>query len=138
MKDLSQKLLFILILVTGQTPTLAESKRLEDKEDKQSLFLSSQGERLSSIRVKSLVKQYAERVGLHDPNSDWLADRFSPYCIRHFFTTALIRAGMPRDFVKELGGDARREAIDIYNHIDKKELRVSIWLIYYSLEFDLR
>jgi integrase/recombinase XerD len=32
---------------------------------------------------------------------------------------------MPRDFVKELRGDARREAIDIYNHIDKKELQES-------------
>jgi integrase/recombinase XerD len=95
------------------------------KKDKRALFLSSQGERLSTIRVNSLVKQYAERVGLHDPNSDRLVDRFSPHCARHFFTTALIRAGMPRDFIKELRGDARREAIDIYNHIDKKELKES-------------
>ena len=35
------------------------------------------------------------------------------------------RAGMSRDFVKELRGDTRGEAIDIYNHIDKKELRES-------------
>ena len=32
---------------------------------------------------------------------------------------------MPRDFVKEIRGDVRREAIDIYNHIDKEELRES-------------
>jgi hypothetical protein len=32
---------------------------------------------------------------------------------------------MPRDFIKELRGDVRHEAIDIYNHIDKKELRES-------------
>jgi integrase/recombinase XerD len=32
---------------------------------------------------------------------------------------------MSRDFVKELRGDARREAIDIYNYIDKKKLKVS-------------
>jgi integrase/recombinase XerD len=32
---------------------------------------------------------------------------------------------MPRDFVKELRGDVRREAIDIYNHIDQKALRES-------------
>jgi len=37
----------------------------------------------------------------------------------------LIEAGMPRDYVKELRGDARREAIDIYNHIDKKMLKES-------------
>jgi integrase/recombinase XerD len=39
--------------------------------------------------------------------------------------THLLRAGMSRDFVKELRGDTRGEAIDIYNHIDKKELRES-------------
>jgi integrase/recombinase XerD len=30
---------------------------------------------------------------------------------------------MPRDYVKELRGDTRREAIDIYNHIDMEELK---------------
>lgn len=33
-------------------------------------------------------------------------------------------AGMPRDFVKEQRGDMRQEAIDIYNHIDKKGVEV--------------
>jgi integrase/recombinase XerD len=32
---------------------------------------------------------------------------------------------MPRDFIKELRGDVRRDAIDIYNHIDMRELRES-------------
>jgi hypothetical protein len=32
---------------------------------------------------------------------------------------------MPRDFVKELRGDVRHEAMGIFNHIDKKELRES-------------
>lgn len=94
-------------------------------KDGKALFLSNKGERLSSSRVNGMVKQYAERVGLHDSDSDGLEDRFTPHCARHFFTTSLIRSGMPRDFVKELRGDARREAIDIYNHIDKKELRES-------------
>ena len=31
----------------------------------------------------------------------------------------------PREFIQELRGDVRREAIDIYDHIDKKELRES-------------
>jgi integrase/recombinase XerD len=30
---------------------------------------------------------------------------------------------MKREFLKELRGDSRREAIDIYNHIDPDELR---------------
>ena len=102
-----------------------KARETRQRKDKQALFLSSQGERISTSRVNSLVKQYAERVGLHDRNSDQLGDRFSPHCARHFFTTSLIRSGMPRDFVKELRGDVRHEAIDIYNHIDKKELSES-------------
>ncbi len=30
---------------------------------------------------------------------------------------------MPREFIQELRGDVRKEAIDIYDHIDPKELR---------------
>jgi integrase/recombinase XerD len=37
----------------------------------------------------------------------------------------LIRSGMPKDFIKELRGDKWREAIDVYNHIDRKELKES-------------
>jgi site-specific recombinase XerD len=37
----------------------------------------------------------------------------------------LRRAGMSREFIQELRGDVRRDAIDIYDHIDKKELKES-------------
>jgi len=30
---------------------------------------------------------------------------------------------MRREFLKELRGDSRREAVDIYDHIDRKELK---------------
>jgi integrase/recombinase XerD len=32
---------------------------------------------------------------------------------------------MPREMIQELRGDARREAIDVYDHISKEELRKS-------------
>jgi len=89
------------------------------------LFLNRKGARIGSKAICTLVEKHATRVGLHNPESKSLEDRFSPHCCRHWFTTHLIRAGMPRDFVKELRGDIRHEAIDIYNHIDKKELRES-------------
>jgi len=89
------------------------------------LFLSRLGSRISSSAADYVVQKHAARIGLHNPKSKCLEDRFTPHCCRHWFTTHLIRAGMPRDFVKELRGDVRHEAIDIYNHIDKKELRES-------------
>ena len=54
-----------------------------------------------------------------------MEDHFSPHCTRHWFTTHLRRAGMPREFIQELRGDQRQAAIDIYDHIDKEELRKS-------------
>ena len=88
------------------------------------LFLSKIGSRIKKRSVEEVIEKHAERLGLHNPGAR-LEDRFTPHCCRHWFVTHLLRAGMSRDFVKELHGDTRGEAIDIYNHIDKKELKES-------------
>ena len=92
--------------------------------ESQALFLSKVGTRITKRTVENSIEKHAERVGLHSPGAR-LEERFTPHCCRHWFVTHLLRAGMSRDFVKELRGDTRGEAIDIYNHIDKKELRES-------------
>jgi integrase/recombinase XerD len=92
--------------------------------ESKALFLSKIGTRITKRTVEELTKRHAERVGLHKSGAK-LEDRFTPHCCRHWFVTHLLRAGMSRDFVKELRGDTRGEAIDIYNHIDKNELRES-------------
>jgi integrase/recombinase XerD len=103
---------------------LAARKNRKGEKD-QALFLSKVGTRIKKRSIEDLIKKHADRIGLHNPHTSRLEDRFTPHCCRHWFTTHLIRAGMPRDFVKELRGDTRSEAIDIYNHIDKKELKES-------------
>lgn len=88
------------------------------------LFISYQSlKRLDRNSLYTAITKYAKRLGYHSPESPRLEDHFSPHCFRHWFTTWLLRNGMPREYVKELRGDKRREAIDIYHHIDKKELR---------------
>ena len=88
------------------------------------LFVSYQTlNRLSRNGAYQAVVKYAGRLGFHNPNSPRLEDHFGPHCFRHWFTTYLLRSGMPREYVKELRGDKRKEAIDIYHHIDKEELR---------------
>ena len=100
-------------------------RKAKERKPTPALILSREGVRIGSESIGILVEKHATRVGLHNPESKCLEDHFTPHCCRHWFTTHLIRAGMPRDFVKELRGDVRHEAIDIYNHIDKKELRES-------------
>jgi len=88
------------------------------------LFISYQSlNRLDRNGLYTAIVKYAKRLGLHNPNSPRLEDHFGPHCFRHWFTTWLLRNGMPREYVKELRGDKRREAIDIYHHIDREELR---------------
>jgi integrase/recombinase XerD len=89
------------------------------------LFLNERGGRLGRNAIYELFVKYATRIGLHNPNSHQIQDRFTPHCTRHWYTTWLLRNGMRRECVKELRGDARQEAIDIYHHIDRKDLRDS-------------
>ncbi len=90
------------------------------------LFISyTSGGRVDRSGVYNSFIKWAELAGLHDPNSDRIEDHFTPHCCRHWFTTHLRRAGMPREFIKELRGDAIKEAMDIYYHIDKEELKKS-------------
>ncbi|VVB59928.1 Tyrosine recombinase XerA [uncultured archaeon] len=86
---------------------------------------TSRRKRLNRSGVDKLFIKWATIAGLHDPNSDKIEDHFTPHCSRHWFTTYLRRAGMPREFIQELRGDARTGAIDIYDHIDRDELKKS-------------
>lgn len=88
------------------------------------LFINERGGRLNRNGIYSLVTNYATKIGFHNPTGE-IKDRFTPHCCRHWFTTHLRRNGMPREFIQELRGDARHEAIDIYHHIDRKELQDS-------------
>jgi len=87
------------------------------------LFTNQLGNRLQRSGMYRAVTESAEAVGLHDPDSTDPGDRFTPHCHRHWFTTHLRRSGMKREFIQELRGDTRGDAIDIYDHIDKTELR---------------
>jgi len=87
------------------------------------LFLSNRKHRSSVDDVCRSVSKAAERVCLHDPSSDRMEDHFSPHNCRHWNTTHLLRAGMKREYVQWLRGDAIKEAVDIYFRIDPKNVK---------------
>ncbi len=88
------------------------------------LFINNVGKPIDRSGVYNAIRKWAEKYGLYDNNSKKLEGRFSVHCFRHWFITWLLRNGMPRDYVKELRGDSRKDAIDIYNHIDYEDLRI--------------
>jgi len=49
--------------------------------------------------MRPMVK-WAKKFGIYDENSDKLEDHFNPHCFRHWFTTMLLRNGMPREYVR--------------------------------------
>jgi len=105
---------------------LRKRELVTDPECK-ALFVSynDRKEGIDSNGVYCVFVKWAKHIGLYDSNSDKMEDHFSPHCCRHWFTTYLRKAGMPREFIQELRGDKRGEAIDIYDHIDRDELQKS-------------
>jgi integrase/recombinase XerD len=91
------------------------------------LFISyiNKKKRLNRNGVGYTFVKWAIITGLHNSNSNKIEDHFTPHCCRHWFTTHLRRAGMPREFIMELRGDKRNSAMDIYYHIDREDLRKS-------------
>jgi integrase/recombinase XerD len=88
------------------------------------LFVSCQSlNRLDGSVCYEAVVKYARKLGLHDADSLRLEDHFGSHCFRHLCTTWLLGNGMQREYVRELRGDRRREALDIYHHIDKEDPR---------------
>lgn len=87
------------------------------------LFTNYKGRRLKGTGLANLVNLAAMRIGLHDPKSKKMEDHFSPHSARHWNTTYLLRAGMKREYVQWLRGDAIKEAIDIYFHVDPKDVQ---------------
>lgn len=99
-------------------------QRQEIANNTNALFVGyNTGERLKRSGIYNAFLKWAKKVGLHDPESKKTKDHFTPHCCRHWFTTHLRRAGMKREYIKELRGDKRTEAIDIYHHIDKEALK---------------
>lgn len=88
------------------------------------LFLSSRDKRISGDAVRYAIVNAAEKIGLHSQGAP-LEERFGAHCCRHWLVTHLLRSGMEREYVKWIRGDAMRESIDIYFHIDPGDVKRS-------------
>lgn len=89
------------------------------------LLVNDYGRPMGRNSLYNEIVKWAKKLGYFDESSEKLEDHFSPHCFRHFFTTQLRKNGMPRPFIQELRGDARNDSIDIYDHIDRSELKKS-------------
>lgn len=102
-----------------------DKRKFHTAPENKALFVTynDKKKRLNRNGVGTVFTKWATVAGLHNSQSDKLQDKFTPHCCRHWFTTHLRRAGMPREFIMELRGDKRTSAMDTYYHIDHDELR---------------
>jgi integrase/recombinase XerD len=117
-----------LVFFDGETTRVLERwvrARNEQEPETEALFINQSQNRLGRNGIFNAVTKRAAAVDLHEPDSTDPKERFTPHCCRHWFTTHLRRSGMQREFIQVLRGDTRRDAIDIYDHIDETELRES-------------
>lgn len=96
-------------------------RALWTKDAQGPLFLGT-SERMTSQQASLIAKRAARRIGLYTPGGEG-RERFTLHSCRHWFTTHLRRAGMVREHIKVLRGDALPDTMDLYLHIDYAALR---------------
>jgi integrase/recombinase XerC len=97
-----------------------EPRRLEvlhrsPRPDRDAVFVSQQGRRLSTRRIQDIVRCFLDEV------AD--AGELSTHSIRHSFATHLLDAGADLIAVKELLGHASLSTTRIYTHTSKERLK---------------
>ncbi|MCX6231000.1 MAG: site-specific tyrosine recombinase XerD [Bacteroidetes bacterium] len=82
------------------------------------VFLNRRGGKLSRVMVFTIIRQLAEKIGLHK--------RISPHTFRHSFATHLIEGGADLRAVQEMLGHESILTTEIYTHLDREFLRDNI------------
>jgi integrase/recombinase XerC len=96
-------------------PRRLEALRRAPRPDRDAVFVSDQGRRLSTRRIQDIVGRFLDEV------AD--AGELSTHSIRHSFATHLLDAGADLIAVKELLGHASLSTTRIYTHTSRERLR---------------
>ncbi len=96
-------------------PRRLEVVRRSTRPDRDALFLSEQGRRLSTRRVQEIVTRFFDVVA--EPGE------LSTHSLRHSFATHLLDAGADLIAVKELLGHESLSTTRIYTHTSRERLK---------------
>ncbi|WP_298487151.1 site-specific tyrosine recombinase XerD [uncultured Maribacter sp.] len=78
------------------------------------LFLNRRGRQLTRAMIFTIVKQLAEKIGLHK--------NISPHTFRHSFATHLLENGADLRAIQQMLGHESITTTEIYMHVDRSHL----------------
>lgn len=93
----------------GGRPLLVKSKTGGE------IFLSQQGQRLTTARIWGIIKEIAQRAGVKK--------NIYPHLLRHSFATHLLQHSADLRVIQELLGHASLGTTQIYTHVEGKRLQ---------------
>lgn len=82
------------------------------------LFLNRRGKQLSRVMIFMIIKNLAEKAGIHK--------NISPHTLRHSFATVLIKHGADLRAIQDMLGHESITTTEIYTHLDRKDLKEAI------------
>ncbi len=98
--------------------THQRNKMTVKKDDKDILFLSRRGTKLTRFMINAIIKDLTSKAGIHK--------KVTPHTFRHSFATHLIQGGADLRAVQEMLGHESILTTEIYTHIDKEFLHNTI------------
>ena len=101
---------------------LPDRKQIEpnDTDAEQALFLSNRGNRISQRTIQIMVKKYAKKAGIKNP------DRITPHKLRHSFATMVYKTTKDLRIIQELLGHSDISTTQIYTHTDKEQRKDAV------------
>lgn len=82
------------------------------------LFLNRRGKSLSRVMIFLIIKDLAEKAGIHK--------NISPHTLRHSFATHLVEGGADLRAVQEMLGHESIITTEIYTHLDRAYLQQTL------------
>lgn len=96
----------------------SERPSLVTKKTGAEIFLSIRGKKLTTPRIRQLLKIYAARAGMEE--------NVYPHLMRHSFATHLLAGGADLRVIQELLGHADISTTQIYTHVENSTLKTVI------------
>ena len=88
-----------------------------------SLFVSNEGNQLSTSRVRTVIKNAAIESGVMKEDARSFREKFTPHTFRTVFTTLMRNQGMSDHILKYIRGDSTEEMLDVYTRISQDKVQ---------------